>query len=36
MLIIARAHNYVKHIRGDAIFVLCTSSDEALHRYQVL
>ena len=36
MLIITRAHNYVKHIRGVAIFVLCTSSDDALHGYQVL
>ena len=29
-------HNYVKHICGVAFYVLCTSSDDTLHGYQVL
>ena len=36
MLIITREHNYVNHICGIAIYVLCTSSDDALNGHQVL
>ena len=36
MLIITKEHNYVNHIRGIAIYVLRTSSDDALHGPQVL
>ena len=31
MIISTKEHNYVKHIRGVAFYVLCTSSDDALH-----
>ena len=33
MIIIIKEHNYVKHICGVAFYVLCTSSDDALHGY---
>ena len=35
-LSITREHNYVNHIRGIAIYVLCTSSDDVLLGQEVL